>query len=878
VLPEALASDPAFRQRFDREARTISQLDHPHICPLYDVGEQPPAAGTGPPIAYLVMQYLEGETLADRLLRGALPLDQALAIAMQVADALDKAHRAGVVHRDLKPGNIMLAGATRKGASTAPPVAKLLDFGLAKTAAAAAGGAGLSMLPTTPAGLTMQGAILGTFQYMAPEQLEGQEADARTDIFAFGAVLYEMLTGGKAFEGRSHASLIAAILEHQPPALSSVTAGMPGHLDHVLRRCLAKSPDERWQTASDLHSELKWGAESMTPAPQSGVVLPSQAEPGPGTRPPASPQRRSISLATAATLALLSAAAAGTAVWIAFRAAPASRPGPARLTIALPEGHSPASLENPSVAISPSGSHVAYVAVSDGRAQLFVRELGSPEARALPGTEAASNPFFSPDGQWIAFFAQQKLKKVSIASGTVQILCDAGFPRGGSWAADGTIYFAAGNASGISRVSEQGGTPAEVTTLDRAGGEVSHRWPHVLPGGRALLLNVWTGPGWDERHVYVLDLATKARTLVVRGGETGRYVPTGDVVYARSDQLFAVPFDLDALRPSGEPVLLADSVRVGGEGAQYDVSETGTLVYVRGNPRRNERRLVWVGRDGNAEPLAAPPREYVNVRISPDGRRAAVEVRSASIGLWVYDFSRDTLSPLTTGTGSSQSPVWTWDGGRLVYRGTRAGFRNLWRKAVDEASGEERLTTSTNIQTPTSWSGDGTLVYHENDPITGADVWALPTAGDRKPRAVVKTLFNEQHERLSPDGRWLAYTSNESERVEVWVQPFPGPGPRVQVSKDGGVEPLWSRDGRELFYLAGDTLMAVDVVTTPVLKVGGPRRLFDGRYVFSTTGSTGYDVSLDGRRFLRVQPLHPDPPPTQIQVVIDWFDEFRGAD
>ena len=847
VLPSAVATAPEFNDRFEREARTVAALNHPHICALYDVGHQD---GT----AFLVMEYLDGETLESRLKRGPLPLEQALDIAIQIADALAAAHRAGVVHRDLKPGNIMLG---KKGA-------KLLDFGLAKGVVSTNPVTTGSMLPTTPPALTVQGTILGTFQYMAPEQLEGQEADARSDIFAFGAVLYEMVTGRKAFEGKSQASLIAAILEREPSALSSVQTPVPRQLEHVVRRCLAKGPEERWQTASDLHRELKWVVESAGQDATPGDVRPQRAV-----------RLWSWPVGLGIAAALLAAVIAGVALRALTRTAPAADARVARLTMALPAGEELGSLNLPAVAISPSGTHVAYVVTSSGRQQLHVRAVDSIEAKVLAGTEQATSPFFSPDGQWIGFFAQGKLKTVSVEAGTVRMLCDAATARGGSWGADGTIYFAALTNSGLSKVSANGGTPAAVTALDREKGEVSHRFPQVLPGGRAVIFTVWAGPGRDEKHVHVQRLDTGERSVVVEGGDTGRYIATGHVVYARADELFAVPFDVDRLQVSGDATRLVDAVRVGAEGAHYAVSDTGELVYLPGSPQRYERRLVWADRDGRVEPLPAPPREYENTALSPDGRRAAVSVGAGTLGIWIYDFSRATLTPLRTGAGSSQAPRWTPDGTRIVYRGTRTGFRNLWWKAVDDTASEERLTTGENTQTPGSWSADGQwLVYGIGDQTTSGDVWALPASGDRKPRGIVQSPFGEQHPRLSPDGRWLAYTSNEPGRVEVFIQSFPGPAGRVQVSTDGGTEPVWSHDGRELFYRTGDAMMAVNVATTPALSAGEARKLFEGRYVPSGPGVAGYDVSSDGR-FLLVQPLHPDPPTNQIHVVLNWFEELR---
>jgi serine/threonine-protein kinase len=475
----------------------------------------------------------------------------------------------------------------------------------------------------------------------------------------------------------------------------------------------------------------------------------------------------------------------------------------------------------------------------------------------------------------LGFFAQGKLKKASVAAGTTQTLCDAPNARGGSWAGD-SIYFAAHNNSGISKVLADGGTPTDVTRLDRAKGEVSHRWPQVLPDGRALLFDVWTGPGHGEKQIQIQRLDSGERTVVADGAASGRYVESGHVIYARKDELFVVPFDVDGLRVSGQASRLSEGAWRGSEGNHYAVSDNGVFVSVSGSPARYERRLVWVGRDGRVEPVAAPPGGYyANTAISPDGRRAAVDIEAETVGVWIYDFARATLTPVTTGEGSSQAPRWTPDGRRLVYRGTRMGSRNLWWKTVDDTVGEERVTTGEGVQAPGSWSGDGRwLVYADAGPATGFDVWALPTDGDRKPRAVLRTPVAEWYPRLSPDGRWLAYTSDESGRPEVLVQAFPEPLARTQISTNGGLEPVWSRDGRELFYLNGDAMMAVEIRTSPTFTAGSPRKLFEGRYVAGPNGVSSYDVSADGR-FLRVQPMHPDPPTDQIQVTLNWFEELK---
>jgi serine/threonine protein kinase/Tol biopolymer transport system component len=871
VLPGHVSGDPALRERFEREARTVAALNHPHICTLFDVGHQEG-------VDFLVMEYLEGETLAQRLAKAGGPhgsllrLEEALSIAIQIADALDKAHRAGIVHRDLKPGNIMLVGRrgasgtseVRRGGPSGPPVAKLLDFGLAKVTPAVVAASGFSIAPTLQTPVTAQGTILGTLQYMAPEQIEGQEADARTDIFAFGAVLYEMLTGKKAFEGKSQASLIGAILKDDPPAITSLQPLTPALLDHIVRVCLAKDPDDRWQTARDLLRELQWVAH----APDTAGVTASPT----AALPRASRWRR---FAAVSSVAIVTALLAGAGVWIVVRPQP---PTVERLTIALPPGDEIGSVDFPPLALSPDGTQLVYVGNRQGRRQLFVQRIDSFEPTPLSGTDAAQDPFFSPDGRWVGFFADGKLKKISASAGSLQVICDAPADRGGSWAPDDTIYFAPTNLSGLWKVPASGGAPVQVTALDRSSGEVSHRWPQVLPGGKAVLFTDWLGPGADETQIAVQALDTGERHVIVRGAETGRYVSTGHLVYARGDALMALPLDLRTLRAtSSTPVALTEQVhQEGGEGASYAVSESGALAYLAGSPHRSERRLVWVDRSGRNEPLPLPVAAYYNPVLSPDGRQVAVQTAGSTEQISVYDFSRRTLTRLTT-AGSSQSPQWTADGSRIVYRGTRKGFRNLFWRPADGSGEEERLTTKENTtQTPGKVSADGRLLpFEELSQKTGSDIWVMHLDGERISEPFVATTASEGTARLSPDDHWLAYHSDGSGRDEVYVTPFPGRERRWQLSTDGGTEPVWSRSGKELFYINGDKLMVVEVITTPTFAAGTPRLIMEGRYTPSPTDSTGYDVSADGQRFIRVQPTEPDPPTNQIRIVMNWFDELQ---
>ncbi len=745
VLPAALAADAQFRERFDREARAISQLTHPHICTLHDVGD---AMGT----SFLVMEMLEGETLAARLEKGALPLEQALRTAIEIASALDTAHRAGIVHRDLKPGNIML---TRSGA-------KLLDFGLAKTNAPAVSTSGLSTAPTTPpATMTADGTILGTFQYMAPEQIEGLDADARSDIFAFGCVLYEMLTSKKAFEGKTRASLLGAILKDEPPPVSqqlslapSSSKGEPGAhgstgspradmLDRIVKTCLAKEPDDRWQSARDLMRELQWIADGKGSSASTAVA----SMPTPSAR-------------TMPILAAASAAAAVAAVitWLMLRPAPVARPV-VRLQTALPAattlGLDPFASN---VAISPDGRHVAFVGA--GTLPLFVRALDRDEATQLPGLVNVRGPFFSPDGEWIGFFVGPDLKKVSIRGGppvTICANCAAG-NRGASWGADDTIVFSAtGGTSGLRRVPAGGGEPTRLTTVDQSKGDRGHVWPDVLPNGKGVLFTILSGGSVDNGQLAVLDFATGASTIIGRGGSQPRYVTTGHVVYGVSGSLRAISFDIDRLAAVGNPVPVQDHVVTKPSGAaDFGVSRDGTLAYISGDVQ-GALTLAWVDRQGREEPVGAPPRAFVYLRLSPDGRYVALDSRDEENDIWIWDFGRKVLTRFTKDAGFDEYPVWSPDGKRIAFASSRSGTLNLFWQATDGTGAAERITTSEGAQFPWFFTLDGkSLVIRDNDPKTFMDISLVPVEGERTSKPLIRTPFSEQNAELSPDGRWIA--------------------------------------------------------------------------------------------------------------------------
>ena len=570
VLPASVAGDAERLARFQREAEVLASLNHPNIAAIYGLED---AEG----FTALVMELVEGDDLSQRIARGAIPLDEALPIAKQIAEALEAAHEQGIIHRDLKPANIKVRG---------DGTVKVLDFGLAKAMEPAAGSSSsVSMSPTltTPA-MTQAGMILGTAAYMSPEQAKGRSVDRRADVWAFGAVLFEMVSGRQPFSGETVSETLADVMKSEPP-WQALPVNVPAHLARLIRQCLVKEPRRRIRDMGDVRLALE-GAFETTDSPAAVTT--------------ASPDvvwTRSAAFRLAAAAAVVASVVVGVGVWMLSHTTRAAAAPMARLAMTLPDDQRLGALDQPAVAVSPQGTLVAYVGMSSGREQLHVRAIDGVESKALAGTELATSPFFSPDGQWIGFFAQGKLKKISVAAGTTQTLCDAPNARGGSWAGD-SIYFAANSNSGISKVSADGGAPTEVTTLDRAKGEISHRWPQVLPGGGALLFDVWTGPGADEKQIQIQRLDSGERTVVAQGAASGRYVASGHVIYARKDELFAVPFDVDSLRVSGQASRLSSAAWRGSEGNQYAVSDNGVFVSVSGSPGRYERRLVWVGRDG----------------------------------------------------------------------------------------------------------------------------------------------------------------------------------------------------------------------------------------------------------------------------------------
>jgi Tol biopolymer transport system component len=882
ILTSALAADAQFRERFDREARAISQVDHPHICALHDVGEQ---SGT----AYLVMQYLEGETLADRLAKGPLPLSQALTTGIEIASALDRAHRVGIVHRDLKPGNIML---TKTGA-------KLLDFGLAKSSALMVAGAATTLAPTSP-NLTAEGTIVGTFQYMAPEQIEGREADARTDIFALGVVLYEMVTGSKPFTGKTHATLISSILKDEPRPVSEVQPLTPPLLDHIVSRCLAKDPDERWQDASDLARELQWT--NQTAAVNRGAA--------PGMVWGKLRDRAAIGIG--AVLAGLIVGSAITAmVMIRFvtrqsgerpasvvRSVVSIAPAEHLQALATDRTTNEGRPSRTSMAWLPDGRSIVFSALQGDRQQLYLRRTDQLTATAMAGTEGGGAPFFSPDGRWVAFWSGGALRKTPAdGNGPATRICDVPPIFGASWGANDTIIFSQSQL-GLFRVSADGGTPEVIAAPDIGKGELKYLLPQILPGDRTVMFTVTHTPlpTWDDTEIVAQSLSTKERKVLVQGAADARYLPSGHLVYIRRGTLMAVPFDLERLEATGGAVALIDNVMQAANepseqfdsgAGQFSVSASGALLYLPGGIfPDSERSLVWVDRaTGAVQTLPVPTKAYLSPRISPDGRQVVVWTQGDR-NVWLHDLTSGTLSKLTS-EGRNARAIWTLDGKHVTYGSATRGNENLVVRPADGSGSVEPLASGPYLQEAAVWSPrDKALVFLEQHADFGLDMMVMPPAGDRHPRPLIRTRFTDAYPDFSPDGGWLAYSSDESGRPEVYVQPYPGPGPRTLVSANGGTGPAWSHDGRELFFtitpvaFGGQAtptkMMAVPVTLRPTFTVGAARQLFEGRYG-AASGIRSYDVTADGRRFLMVQQKERSAVAASEMILVqNWLEEVKA--
>jgi serine/threonine-protein kinase len=847
VLPEQFARDPERLARFQREAKLLAALNHPNIAAIYGLEE---SAGTN----YLIMELVPGETLRNRILReGALPIEDALKIARQIAEALEAAHEKSIIHRDLKPANVKVTPEGR---------VKVLDFGLAKAFSSESSVEEIANSPTLSMAATVHGVILGTAAYMSPEQARGKSVTKATDIWAFGAVLYEMLSGKQAFQGEDVTDILAAVVRAEPD-WTKLLADTPPSIKTLLRRCLRKDRNQRLQDAAGIRIEIEDALSAPMPTELTSVAI-------------SQPRWTWQILAVLVLGAIAIAAVTGLTVWnLKPTAAPPSRPV-SRTIIDLSPGQHLSGLDTgPAVALSPDGTQLAYVAAQNGTEQLYLRPMDSLEAKPILGTDGAVQPFFSTDGQWLGFFAGGKLKKVSVSGGVPLTLGDAAQPRGASWNSLGMIAFAPTIVSALQQLPDAGGTPQALTHIEK--GDTGYLWPEFLPGGRALL---FAARAVDGAGIASLSIKTGERREVVRGASSPRYASSGHLVYAQAGTLMAVPFDPQRLTVTGAAIPMLEGILQSETtgAAQYSLSSTGSLVYISGAIQATQRRLVWVSRNGEEQTLAAPTRVYMNARVSPDGGRVAVAFQEQENQTWLYDLSRDTLTRLTFEGVLNSYPVWTPDGKRIAFMSNKEGPLNLFWQMADGSGGLERLTTSQYVQGPNSWSPDGQLLaFNEFSPVTGADIWVLRLS-DHKAQPFLQTKANETSAQFSPDGRWMAYVSDESGRNEVYVQPYPGPGGKRQISTDGGGEPVWNPNGRELFYRNGDKMMAVDILTQSAFTAGKARLLFERQYVPASFAAPyrNYDVSPDGQRFLMVKANEQtDAAPTQINVVQNWFEELK---
>jgi Tol biopolymer transport system component len=840
VLPAALSGNPELRERLEREAKAISSLSHSHICALYDVGREGERD-------YLVMEFLEGETLSARLGRGALPTEQVLRYGNEIADALDKAHRQGIVHRDLKPGNIML---TKSGV-------KLLDFGLAKPVAPSGSHSTFTALPTQ-AELTREGTILGTFQYMAPEQLEGRDADARTDIFGLGTVLFEMATGRKAFSGTTQASLISSILRDEPPPISQVSPLTPPALDRVVRTCLAKDPEERWQSAGDVAKELRWIAEGSA----AGVAAPA----------PVSSRRRNRERLSWAVAAVAVAAAA----WLGVsrsRPVAASSVRVLRTNILLPE-----KVQLNNAVISPDGGRIVFSGTDPtGKVQLWMRPLDAYAAAPLAGTEGGILPFWSPDGRFVAFFADKKLKRVESSGGAPLALYDVD-GIGGAWAPSGEILFT-GPSGPVYRLSSGGGKAVAVTKLDASRRETAHRYPFVLPDGRHFLylaMNLAGNASDPANRIWVGSVdGAPAKPLI-----PARFNPqygSGLLLFIRGGDLggslLAQPFDPVRLETSGEPVTVAEEIGLYGDFlgfGDFSVSAGETLVF---DASRLTTQLEWFDRGGKQAGVFGESAAHFNPRISPDGSRIAFDVydpRTNLTQVWVGDISRGVQTRLTSGPGSNSQAVWSPDGSRIAYQTDRKHQADTYVRPAGGGGTEEALTDEDGQRSPDDWSKDGRFIVSRDREAAGTRLMQIAAIAVGTPHRLSTVLPRAQNDfgpvRLSPDGRWLAYGLDESGRSEIYVVSFPDGQGKVQISDAGGVNPKWSRGGREILYTTFDgKVMSVEVDASRGFRAGTPKALFQ---LPEGTGF-GWDVTADGERFLLNVPVIKSSS-IPLSVVVNW--------
>jgi serine/threonine-protein kinase len=871
VLPPAFTADPGRVASLEREARVVAALNHPHIAAIHGVEESGGVRG-------LVLELVEGQTLAQKLADAArsstpgLRLKETLNIARQIADALEAAHEKGITHRDLKPGNVKV---------TPDGFVKLLDFGIAKVVTGGDHGLNFTQAETVTSA-TRAGVIAGTLGYMSPEQARGQSVDKRTDIWAFGCVLYEMLSGKMAFEGDTVTDTIAAILERDPE-WSTLPPDTPRAVRRLVQRCLDKDPRKRLRDIGDARVDI----EQILQSPTEDLDADVAAHQSRTWR-----RRARVAIAGGAL-----AAATAIALLVVFLTRDRTAPPDSRvvrMSIDLPNDQAIGPEFNSKVALSPDGTHLAFTPLPG---PLYIRRLNGLDNQPLEITKAPGfrgAPMFSPDGASIAFIegnsifsSARPFLTAPLAGGAPNRLVEYDSFHRGDWGADGWIYWTSTYPGGIVRIRETGGAVEPVTIIDAAKGDRSHRFADLLPGGQAIIYTAaFEGiNSYNDARIELWDLATKQRKTLIEGGTSAVYSPSGHIVYARHGKLFAAGFNLQRREVTGPPVEVLDGVMMSGNtgAAHFSLSDRGDLAYVPGGADGGNRTLVWVDRSGKPEPLPLPPASYLYPRISPDGRSLAVEIEGPSHDFYFYDFARTVLSKVTT-DGLSHDPVWDPQARQVAFRSWQTGGMTMWLMPADRSAAPRRLDPTGSRQSPVSFSPDGRfLSFDQKDVQTRDDVMALRLDGEHAPMAVARSRFGEGSGKFSPDGRWIAYSSSESGRPEIWVQAFPGPGLKMQVSNNGGTDPVWRRNGGELYYRSDDKMMAVAVTTSQTFTAGAPRMLWEGVYSHGTGSSCGmpgvasaaYDVSADGQRFLMVKEDEV-PYASRIIVVLNWGEEVNA--
>jgi serine/threonine-protein kinase len=840
VLPEAFSKDKERLARFEREARLLASLNHPNIAAIYDLEESDG-------MHFLVLELVLGDTLAERIQRGAISVEEALPLFNQIAEGLEAAHETGIIHRDLKPANVKV---------TPEGKIKILDFGLAKAFGEEQAVSDLSQSPTMARDETRAGVILGTAAYMSPEQARGKEVDKRTDIWSLGCVLYEALTGQKAFQGETVTDVLASVVKTEPD-WSGLPKNLPWKIRELLERCLRKDPGMRLRDIGDARLEIDdtlSGHEAFV-----GETVTAKGHPR-------------FDLLTFIAGVAAASILTSIVVWSLMRSDPLPL---RRFAIHIPPSDELVQTYG-TIAISPDGRNLVYAASrSGGVDQLYLHPLDQLEPTPIRGTEGSQLPFFSPDGQWIGFWAAGEFKKVSIAGGVPLFLCDVLSPRGASWGTAGFIFFSSLVEAKLQRIPATGGTPEAVGTASPEKDEQGQFWPDVLPGGKAVLYTSWSG-SLDNASIVVQSLDTGERRTIIEGGTRPRFVPSGHIIFARDSSLLAAPFDKERLELTGSAVQVLDDVFLLPNGdAKYEVSKEGSLFYIA--PSGRERRLVWVDRQGVEKPLTETVRLFQpHPSLSPDGRRLAVSISEANADIWVLELSRGTLSRLTFGR-QNYRPIWSPDGRELFFGSSRVGGTYGIFSKPSDGSGPAMQIASGAYRMPTSLSSDGrTIVFRQNSETTGFDIGMVHFEDEQEPEILLGTPFDEHSGMLSPDDRWLAYVSNESGQDEVYVTRFPSPEGRLQVSIEGGTEPMWSHDGKELFYRNGEKMMAVAISTDPELTPGKPIVLFEGRYRTGILGAgtgSNYDVARDGQ-FVMIQQVE-GAASNQINVVLNWFEELE---